>query len=200
LISNQKSDEKWRNSEKTKKENAYQIHSRIKKKGGIDMAKLLKKKQKVTKEKTKRTNIFISYARSDRYWLSKVRTHLKVLENKNISIEVWDDTKIKAGEKWKEQIEDALSTAKIAILLITAEFIASNFINNNELPPLLKAAENDGAKIIPLIVKPSTFTRRRKLSQFQAINDPRKSLIELPAGAREKILVKLTNTIEDYFK
>lgn len=153
-----------------------------------------------SEEEKKRTKVFISYSHNDKEWLKLVQKHFKVLENENIDIEVWDDTKIKAGEKWKKILESALSTTKIALLLITTDFLASDFIAKNELPPILKAAENDGAKVIPLIVKPSRFLSNKNISQFQAINNPDKPLINLSEGERDEILVELTNTIEDYLK
>ncbi len=55
-----------------------------------------------------------------------------------------EPTKIKAGDKWKEKIERALEKSAIAILLISADFLASDFIVDNELPPLLKSAEGKG--------------------------------------------------------
>ena len=54
-----------------------------------------------------------------------------------------------SGEKWKQKIEKALNDASIAILLISADFIASDFIINNELQPLLKNAEEKGTVILP---------------------------------------------------
>lgn len=151
-------------------------------------------------EMAKRTKIFISYSHKDRDWLQRIQTHLKVLENEGIAIEVWDDTKIKAGKKWEKEIQSALCNSKIALLLITTNFLASSFISKNELPPLLKAAENGGTKIIPLIVKPSRFERNKNLSQYQAINCPNRPLVNLSEGEQDVILVNLTNTIEDYLE
>jgi hypothetical protein len=60
----------------------------------------------------------------------------------------------------------------VALLLVSTDFLASDFIRKGELPPLLKAAENDGASILSLILKPCLFTMNKKLSKFQTINDP----------------------------
>jgi hypothetical protein len=82
------------------------------------------------------------------------------------------------------------------LLIISADFLASDFIANNELPPLLDAAQKEGAVIMSLIVSPSRFTRMKPLSQFQAVNDPARPLINLPKGKQEEILVKLSERIE----
>jgi internalin A len=146
---------------------------------------------------TVRTKVFISYSHHDREWLTRLQKHLKTLENEGIDVDVWDDTRIKAGDKWKREIKRALDEAKIAVLLISTDFLSSDFIAKNELPPLLEAAKQNGAVILPLILKPSRYTRHKELSEFQAVNDPDRPLIKLKEAEQEEILVKLTGIIED---
>lgn len=148
-------------------------------------------------QNTKRKKLFISYAHNDSIWLKRVQTHMKALENEGAIIELWDDTRIKPGMNWSKEIQLALTEAKVALLLISADFLASDFITKNELPPLLIAAEEGGAKIIPLIIKPSRF-KHHKLSRFQAINNPSKPLVKLPEAEQEEILVEMTEVIEEY--
>lgn len=164
-------------------------------------------KTEVPKEKPDNTRllpgsnkkIFISYSHKDKEYLERVRTHLKQLENEGIELDIWDDTKIKPGGSWVRQIENALRHARIAVLLISADFLASDFIKETELPSLLKAAaDNDRVKIIPLILKPSRFLKNKHLSQFQAINDPKRPLIKLTEAEREEKLDDLVNEIEEY--
>lgn len=147
----------------------------------------------------KKKNIFISYSHNDIDWLRRIEIHLKPLVRDGV-IDVWNDTEIMAGAKWEKSLEDALNSANIALLLISADFLASDFIINKELPILLKTAEYDGSIIIPIVVKPSRYTYDEILSQFQAINDPRKPLIDLSEGDRERVFVKLTETIKKYLK
>lgn len=161
---------------------------------------LLGEDEKQLEPSRKRDKIFISYSHSDEYWLKEVQKHFKTLEHDDNKINVWVDTRIKAGMKWKEEIEKALSETKIAVLLISTDFLVSDFIRNNELPPLLEAAENEGAIILPLILKPSRFINHAKLSQFQAVNDPDKPLNKLSEAEQDEILVKLTNRIEELIK
>ena len=146
----------------------------------------------------KRTKVFISYSHEDKDWLDKLRTHLRPLE-RDFEIEIWDDTRIEPGSKWKEEIHNAVESAKVAVLLISADFLASDFIANDELPPLLKAAEDEGAVILPLILRPSRFQSTRALSQFQAVNDPSKPLSSMSGTEQDDVLVFLTNRIEALF-
>lgn len=79
----------------------------------------------------------------------------------------WYDSKIKGGTKWKEAINQAINTAKIAILLINPGFMASDFIISNELPPILANAKINGTTIFPVILRASWFSEDKDLSQYQ---------------------------------
>lgn len=144
---------------------------------------------------TKRSSVFVSYSHADVEYLSRLRIHLRPLEKAQL-IELWDDTRIKSGDRWKEAIAAALERAVVAILMVSADFLASDFIVDNELPPLLRAAEERGTVILPFIVKPSRFLRDPNLSQFQAINDPAQPLAMLPWPQQEALYARLAERIE----
>ena len=146
------------------------------------------------KEKEKKM-IFISYSHEDKDHLKRLHVHLKPLQN-NGMVDIWDDTKIRTGQKWKEEIETALSKAAIAILVISADFLASDFIVENELPPILKKAELEGTRVVPIILKPCRFSREKHLSQFQALNAPDKPLLSLSEIEQEKMWDRLSQAIE----
>lgn len=143
-----------------------------------------------------RKKIFISYSHEDAEFMERLKIHLKPFEM-NGSLDVWEDTKIKAGEKWEEKIKTTLDESVLAILLISADFLASDFIVNNELPPILENIESKGTQIIPLIVCPCRFIKHPILSKFQAINNPEVPLIKLSKPDREDIYVKLANRVEE---
>ncbi|MDH5631072.1 MAG: toll/interleukin-1 receptor domain-containing protein [Gammaproteobacteria bacterium] len=134
---------------------------------------------------TKRTQIFVSYSHADSEHLQRLKVHLRPFERQSL-VDVWADTKINAGQLWKREIEEALERAAVAILLISADFLASDFVATDELPPLLKAAEEEGVKILPVILKPCAFTEIESLSQFQAVNNPSHPLISLDEAQREQ--------------
>jgi hypothetical protein len=152
-----------------------------------------------TKLQSSRNQIFISYSHSDKRWLDRLHIHLKPLERDNTIVR-WDDTMLKPGTKWREEIDQALKVAKVAILLVSADFLASDFITHNELPPLLKAAEEKGAVILPVIISACLFLRNKNLSQFQAVNDPSRPLNKMRRHQQDEVFVKITEAVEEALK
>lgn len=140
-----------------------------------------------------RTEVFISYSRADSTWLTKIQKALAPL-SRSRPIEFWDDTKIKPGMEWRKEIEAALGRARIALLLVSADFLASDFINNHELPPLLDRAAADGVRIIPVLLRPCLF-QLSELSKYQAVPGPDRPLSGLSANEVESELVKLAMTL-----
>jgi nucleoside phosphorylase len=140
-----------------------------------------------------RRKVFISYSHKDTRWLNRLRIHLKPIEREGI-IDLWDDTKIAAGVQWKGAIFEALETSKVAVLLISPDFLASDFIAEHELPTLLTQAASGETVVIPIIVSPCLF-QETALSTFQAVNSPKKPLSTLSTPEREQVLVNVAEAI-----
>ncbi len=145
-----------------------------------------------------RTKVFISYSHADKEWLDRLKRHLKPLVREG-NLDCWDDTHIRPGDDWKQEIQHALDTAQVAVLLISADFFASDFIDETELPPLLDAAKAKGVRILPVILSASRFARNPSLARFQAVNPPDRPLNEMPPAEQEKVLDRLAQTIESIF-
>ena len=143
----------------------------------------------------RRTGVFVSYSHHDARWLQKLRVHLAPLERDH-RIDVWADDKLRVGELWEDEIQHNLEGAGVALLLVSAHFLASDFIAADELPPLLRAAQDRGTKIMPLIVSPCRFRETRELSQFQAFNDPDEPLLGMEPRELELLLVEVSRQIE----
>jgi len=153
----------------------------------------------ISSQSSSKNTIFISYSHKDKVWLDRVTTHLKLLK-KERDISHWNDTRIKPGEKWEKKIMDSLNSSKVAILLVSADFLASDFIVNNELPPLLDAAEKGGTIILPVFISESRYDLIKLIPQTQAINDPKEPLLSLSKNEQERVFVKLSHAVEDAFK
>jgi len=149
--------------------------------------------------KIKRNKIFISYSHNDKAWLEKLQQHLKVLTNHfQIDLEIWDDNKLQTGDVWKEKIITSLKEAGIAIFLVSTNFLASEFINKEEIPPILENAEKNGTLILSIILKPCMF-EVSKLKNYQALNTPSHPFSKMNENEIEEYFVKLTKQIHDIF-
>jgi TIR domain len=142
-----------------------------------------------------RTHVFICYSHKDRDYLDRLLVHLKPLQREQ-HIDLWVDTQLRGGERWREAIGQALARARVAILLVSADFLASEFIANDELPPLLKQEEDKGTTIIPFVLRACGFTRDPHLGKFHAFNEPDKPLELLAPGFQEVWYNKLAREIE----
>jgi hypothetical protein len=142
-----------------------------------------------------RNKVFISYSHQDQSYLKRLQTHLApYIRGK--TIDVWDDTRIKAGGDWLDEIKQTLEETRVAVLLVSVAFRASDFITNNELPPLLEAAENGGAIILSVIVDPCNF-EDTPLYRYQAVNNPRKPLSKMKTAERDEVWVRLVKRIQE---
>ena len=84
--------------------------------------------------------VFISYSHQDEKLFQEFKVHLKPWEDRG-TLAVWTDLRIEASQKWHEEIQEAIRSTAVTVLLISPDFMASDYIQKQELPPFLKAAE-----------------------------------------------------------
>lgn len=142
----------------------------------------------VDNPKFNRQKVFVSYSHVDKDYLIDLKRHFKPFLKE---IDFWDDSKILPGQKWKDEIRQAINETKVAILLVSTDFLGSDFISTNELPPLLKAIEKDGASILIVIVKPCLFEEFPELNQYQTLNPPSNPVIKMKYDEIEDLWVNL---------
>ncbi len=143
----------------------------------------------------KRQGVFISYSKKDVKWLDYLRVHLSFLE-REYKFTIWEDSKIEVGADWRLEINKAINSTKVAILMVSANFLSSDFINNEELPALLAAAKEEGAHIFPIIISHCMFSDIEAISRFQTINPPSEPLIVMNEGERDALFLKVTREIK----
>ncbi len=143
---------------------------------------------------SQRNQVFISYSHLDKEWLDELKKTLKpYLRNRTIN--VWDDQCIQPGAQWKNEIEKALQRAKVAVLLVSRNFLASEFIVNHELPTLLDAAEKEGLVIIWICVGHCSY-KKTTIAKYQAAYDVNRPLNSLKGSDLDEALVKIADKIE----
>ena len=133
--------------------------------------------------------VFISYSHKDAKWLEKLKQFLRPLEDKEL-IRVWDDTEIRPGSDWLGDIRKALESARVAVFLVTQNFLDSPFIREKELPVLIDAAQNRGCLIFWIAVSSSTF-EDSPLSKFQGAIPPNAPLDLMSDAEQSKVLTEI---------
>ena len=143
--------------------------------------------------------IFISYSHKDEAWKERLVTQLSVLKNQ-ITLEIWDDRKIQGGDEWLAEIENALQSANMAILLISPTFLTSKFIMENEVPLLLERRRQQGVRIFPVIVKPCAWQQNDWLNKIQARPKDGKPLAGMRKDKAESALAALAEELAGLLK
>ena len=143
--------------------------------------------------------VFISYSHKDEDWKKRLQTQLAVLEIQDL-LSVWDDRQIAAGDDWYPEIEWAIESAHVAILLISANFLSSGFIQGKEVPPLLERRKNEGLRVIPLILKPCPWQAVDWLSKIQGRPKDNQPLSGLSEHHQDRCLSELALEINELFK
>jgi len=142
---------------------------------------------------TGRPKVFLSYSHNDRRWADRLLTHLRAIADK---VDVWSDSQIKAGESWDEEITRAISSADVAILLVSADYLASKFIVDAELPELLKSASAGRTLILPVMLGPAFLDSDNPLLNFQFVNNPDRPLSALKQTEQDKVFVEVAQAIQ----
>src|ERR1041385_8558315 len=142
-----------------------------------------------------RTTVFVSYSHRDSHWLDRLHVHLKPIARRG-ELALWDDTRIDAGDHWRQAIRAAIDRAAASVLLISADFLSSDFIVSEELPPLLHRAERAGARIIPIVVQPCRLAHHPELAAFQTLNPLNKPLSKLSDAEAEDVFVRAAEQVE----
>src|SRR5690349_11031623 len=97
--------------------------------------------------------IFYSYSHADEKLRNELEKHLSLLQRKGI-ISNWHDRKIGAGNEWKDVIDEHLKTAQIILLLVSPDFLNSDYCNDVEVEQAMKRHNANEARVIPIILRP----------------------------------------------
>lgn len=112
----------------------------------------------------------------------------------------WDDTRINPGEHWRTEIETALNGSRVALLLLSPHFFASQFITEDEVPAIAAAGLRGRLIPIPLFVSADERGwQSSPLNQFQAFNLAQ-PLDHQPADATAVLLERLADEIKRHLQ
>ncbi len=153
------------------------------------------KKPPAKKKKTP-VKVFISYSHKDNEFKEKLLEMLQGLVTREV-IQIWHDRQIEPGDSWYEDIQSAMKTCQMAILLVSMSFLNSEFIQREEVPVLLQKRKKEGMRVIPIIVRPCLWQDDPVLSTIQALPRDGKPVIRFPVanGRRDQVWVDIAQSI-----
>ncbi|NEP19240.1 MAG: toll/interleukin-1 receptor domain-containing protein, partial [Leptolyngbya sp. SIO4C1] len=100
--------------------------------------------------------VFISYSHKDEVLKDEVLRHLRILQREG-EINTWQDQDIEAGTEWATEIKENLEKAQIVLLLITSNFLASDYCYETEMQRAVQRHHEGTARVIPIILKPCSW-------------------------------------------
>jgi hypothetical protein len=137
--------------------------------------------------------VFISYSHDDRSWFDRLKLALAPFEDAR-DIAVLDDTQIPPGGRWAEIIESYLASADVAVVLTSANLLASRFVKDVELPAIVEAAKSGRLTLVWAAVSSSSW-KVTELQDFQAALDPDRPLDLMGPGEANAALVTLAQAV-----
>ncbi|WP_437947081.1 toll/interleukin-1 receptor domain-containing protein [Sorangium sp. So ce296] len=139
--------------------------------------------------------MFISYCYDDVKWLARLKKMLRPLTRER-AISVWDTTQIGPGhkKKWRQEIDAAIDSACVAVLLISSNFLDSDLIVNGELRRILDSASRQGLTVLWICVG-SCLHEETPLCHYWAANNPEKPFDSYRGAQRDAELAKIARLI-----
>jgi hypothetical protein len=136
---------------------------------------------------------FFSYSKEDIVHLKTFHKHLRPLERSG-KIRLWDDRKIRPGEEWDDSIREALATADIIFLLLSPDFLATDYVVETEIAEAMRRHESAEARVIPIKLRPCSWNNT-PFKKLQGI--PRKDKIISTAPDSDTIWLEVLTEIEN---
>jgi hypothetical protein len=157
---------------------------------------LIKQGQKAPPVARKQTvNVFIAYSHKDENLYQQLAAHLATLERQGY-ISAWHDRKIMPGVEWNNEISTYLERADLILLLVSANFLASDYCWNIEIDRAIQRHDDGDAVVVPIILKPCDWVEA-PFNRLQAMprnarpvtqwNDPNEAFVDIAKGIRRVV-------------
>lgn len=144
---------------------------------GVDLAGTRRREERreaLAELREEMVRVFISYAHKDEALRLKLDPHLKLLQRQGL-IATWHDRLIKPGAEWADVIDANLEQARIVLLLVSADFIASDYCWKKEMTRALERHEQGAARVIPVIIRDCKW-ETAPFAKLQALPERGKSV------------------------
>ena len=137
--------------------------------------------------------VFVSYAHADEAYKDTFRKHVISLTRRN-TIALWDDRALEPGVLWLDEIRDRVETCAIAVLLVSQDFLASEFIEAEEFSKLMSRHRRGEVQIFPVILKPCGW-KNNDLRHLQVLPKDGRAITSFSVedGARDQTWVDISD-------
>lgn len=145
------------------------------------------------------TTIFISYSHKDTAWREELESYLRILalNDERVGLETWSDQELQAGDEWRTKIRAIMERASLAVLIVTKNFLSSEFISRKELPYLLERARSDDLRIVPVLAESCPWEEVPALESMQLYPSGDRPLAALASNDQNVALTKLLRQIRE---
>jgi TIR domain len=99
------------------------------------------------------SKVFISYSHKDEHYREELEKHLVMLRRNGL-VQTWTDRKILPGQEWSKEINTELEASNIILLLISSDFLASDYCFDIEVKQAMKQHEKGTSIVVPIILRP----------------------------------------------
>ncbi|HPO13758.1 MAG TPA: toll/interleukin-1 receptor domain-containing protein [Candidatus Hydrogenedentes bacterium] len=147
-----------------------------------------------TIKKTISPHVFISYSHRDEDLKERLLAHLRGVQSLTGALSIWTDRNIDAGKSWKNEIRKSLSESSLAVLLVTADFLASD-ATRAEVDELLIRREKEGLPIVPVIAKPCLWHEVDWLRSLEVIPKDGTPISSLSTQKLDEVLAEIAQKI-----
>jgi hypothetical protein len=148
-----------------------------------------------------RSGVLIAYSHRDRDLLGELQVHLKPLQ-KAWMLDLWDDLRVDDGPRGAAELQRAVEATRVAVLLVSPNFMSSAFVARHALPALLAGQEHPRAAVMCVYLRPAldVFNETRfvdpitgadrlvRVTSFRGLNDPVHPLSALERPDRHEVL------------
>jgi tetratricopeptide (TPR) repeat protein len=131
-----------------------------------------------TSKPAKAIEVFFSYSHKDEELRDQLSNHLSTLKRKQF-ITAWHDRRIGAGKEWANEIDERLDQADIILLLISSDFLASDYCYDVEVKRAMERHEAGEARVIPIILRPVDW-KGTPFGKLQALPRDARPVTEWP--------------------
>jgi hypothetical protein len=138
--------------------------------------------------------LFVSFAPADRDLKDALLKHLSVLQRFG-GMEVWSADRVRPGDDWRREVEDALASTDLALLLLSSDFLASDFLQDQEVPKLFERREKQGLLVVPIILRSCLWEMHPWLSRLSPLPADRRALASHDGDERDRAMTDVAGAL-----